>query len=244
MLRQQTSRLLERRAVFINMCFHPTAVSQLHQHTLQTRILSRRCTSRFEEGRALSTGFATVVTSALVLPLVHGPTRPIFRRDCVRILSWQLCCAISRGRASSTGFATAERSALVVPLVLDQQGPSSPGGTASSDSVMALCFGGQASPADFATAVTLALVVAFPSGAKKTQLQKTLRLRILCFAIPRVRGFPSAVAAALTMSFAPGPEDPASPEDSANSTICSTMRPGMRSLRLTLILSRFFIAIC
>ena len=66
------------------------------------------------------------------------------------------------GRASPTDFASAAISAVpALPLTLDQDGPASPEGTAISDS-LTLRFampGCRTLPADFATAVTSALVV-------------------------------------------------------------------------------------
>ena len=82
-----------------------------------------------------------LATRSIFLKLFSGPSFINSLCDCwVDVMAVvALCFVIPRGRASSTGFATAGRSALVVPLVLHQEGPSPPGGTARSETVMALC---------------------------------------------------------------------------------------------------------
>ena len=103
-----------------------------------------------------------------------------------------------------------------------QEDPALPEDTAISDSVEALCFelpGSRASPADFATAVTSALVVSFPPGsddpASPQDTATSDSVKTLYSAISRGRpsptGFPTSVAAELAVSFAPGPENLASP---------------------------------
>ena len=109
-------------------------------------------------GRASSTGFTTAVASGMFMPLVVGQEGPAPSEDSASSDSVEaLHILIPGGRASPPVVATAVTSALVVPL-LDQEGPSSPGHTASLDSVVSFAIPrGRASPAG--SAVPSALVV-------------------------------------------------------------------------------------
>ena len=109
-------------------------------------------------GRASSTGFTTAVASAMFMPLVVGQEGPAPSEDSASSDSVEaLHILIPGGRASPPVVATAVTSALVVPLV-DQEAPSSPGHTASLDSVVSFAIPrGRASPAG--SAVPSVLVV-------------------------------------------------------------------------------------
>ena len=137
--------------------------------------------------------------------------------------------AIPGGR---TDFATAAIAAVLVvqedPSSSSSEEESSSEDSAGSDSDSDGTWyfakpGGQASSTSFAPAVAAALFVALALRAQPHQ--KTFQTRILSRRCTFLRAqgadFATAVVAALVVSFALGQEDPASPEDTADST-CET----------------------
>ena len=131
------------------------------------------------------------------------------------------------GRSSPTDFVAVVAAAMVVHFVLDQENPASHSpehsanlvlreDTAISDFVKTLYFanpGGRASPADFSTAVSVALVVHFAldqedSVSPEDFVSSNSVEALYFFASPGGRDSPTdfatAMVAALVVSFAPG----------------------------------------
>ena len=82
---------------------------------------------------------------------------------------------------------TAAVAAALLTLALDQESPASSDHSASSGSVVALCFvpGGRASPADLTAAVATALFMSYALGHKGPPASPEVpSVVVLCFAFP------------------------------------------------------------